>query len=132
MTKWDDTPEGIIAELDEDLAAGGEDAILRRSFGTQQIPVDVSVRVHLRGYDPSELVGLITQQDQKFIMSPTQIDQAQWPGATVPQAPPPNDKRVPKLNDTLVTTRGKLAVQAAAGIYVRDVLVRIEGRARGQ
>lgn len=132
MTNWADTPEGAISRLDDSLSRRGGDATLRRMFGTQQIPVDVTVRVHLRGYDPSELVGLITQQDQKFILSPTQINVAQWPGATVPQAPPPNDKRIPKLNDILVTTRGKLAVQAASGIYEGDVLLRIEGRARGQ
>lgn len=128
---WDATPAGRIARLDAALARVGEDAKLRRAFGTQAIPVDVTIRVQLRGYQPHELVGPITQQDQSFIASPSQINRAQWPGAAVPPAGPPVDQRIPRLNDRLITTRGVLTVQAAAGIYERDTLVRIEGRARG-
>lgn len=131
MTNWADTPAGIVARLDASLTRRGEDVTLRRTFGTQLIPVDVTVRARMRGYQPNELVGGITQQDQAFILSPTQIDRAQWPGASVVPAGPPVDQRVPRLNDVLLTTRGKLTVLAAAGIYVDGVLVRLEGRARG-
>lgn len=132
MTTWADTPAGTIARLDDSLARRGETVTLRRVVGAaNQVFIDVTVRVLLRGYAPNELVGGITQQDQAFILSPTQIDAAQWPGGTPPTSGPPVDQRIPRLNDRLITTRGVLTVQAAAGIYVGDVLVRIEGRARG-
>lgn len=125
------TAEEMIAALDAALEASGEDAILRRTYGTQLIPVDVTVRVLLRGYQPNELVGQIFQQDQAFILSPTAIIRAQWPGAAPVPAGPPTDKRVPRQNDALITNRGRLTVQAAAGIYPGGTLVRIEGRVRG-
>lgn len=133
MTTWADTPAGAIARLDASLARRGENVTLRRAVGAanQQV-IDVRIRTLLRGYAPNELVGDIKQQDQAFILSPTQINAAQWPGGTPPpQSGPPVDQRIPQLHDRLVTTRGVLTVQAAAGIYMADVLVRIEGRARG-
>ncbi len=123
-----------VAALDRALDRGGEVVTLRRVVGAAtQVFIDVKVRAFLRGYDPSELGGEITQQDQRFILSPTEIDRAQWPGG-LPIASPPStvDPRIPRKNDVLLTSRGKLTVQSAAGLYPEGELVRIEGRARGQ
>ncbi len=84
----------------------------------------------LRGYKPEELVGEITQQDQDFILSPTEINNARWPGYFSTQTKN-NDARIPRRNDVIISTRGNLSVQAAAGIYIGETLVRIEGRVRG-
>ena len=125
------TPESIIADLDFALAEAGENVTLRRNAGTQLIPFDVeNIKAIMRGYAASELVGEITQQDQSFILSPTEINRYQWPGFRTGTTSAIDD-RVPRKNDIIISSRGKLTVQAATGIYVQNVLVRIEGRARG-
>lgn len=122
--------DDLIQRLDDALAEAGSDVILRRVFSTALVPYDVTVRARIDGYTPVELVGEITQQDQRFIISPTQIDAAGWPGYTTGQNPN-IDNRIPRKNDVLITARGKLTVQAANGFYIDDALVRIEGRVRG-
>lgn len=125
------TPKSIIADLDSALEEAGESITLRRTVGTQLIPFDVeNIRAVLVGYEPEELVGEITQQDQKFILSPTEINRHQWPGFRTGTTTATDD-RVPRKNDIIISSRGKLTVQAASGRYVQDVLVRIEGRVRG-
>lgn len=123
-------PESLIFDLDESLGEVGESVTLRRTFGTELMPIDVVCRTVLRGYQPQELVGEITQQDQNFILSPTEINNARWPGYFSTQSIGV-DARIPRKNDVIISTRGNLSVQAAAGIYINNVLVRIEGRVRG-
>lgn len=122
--------ESVIADLDEALADAGEDIVLQRLTGTQQIPYSVTCRAVVRGYAPEELIAGsgITQQDVKVILSPTEIEVAGWPGA---QPQTSGDKRVPVKNDRILRQGRPLTVQAAAGIYVGGELVRIEATARG-
>lgn len=124
------SPESIIFDLDQAIAEAGEIVILRRTFSTNLIPFDVNVGMILRGYDSQDLVGEITQQDQKFIQSPTEIIESQWPGFQTGQNSSV-DNRIPRKNDIIISSRGKLTIQAAAGFYIQNILVRIEGRARG-
>lgn len=123
-------PDEDIFDLDQALEEVGEEIILRRTFGTELMPIDVKCRTILRGYQPQELVGEITQQDQNFILSPTEINNHRWPGYFSTQSKNVDD-RIPRKNDVIISTRGNLSVQAAAGFYVNDILVRIEGRVRG-
>lgn len=122
----------LIQHLDDALSAAGQNVTLRRSYGTPATPtnVDVVVRVHIRGFEPREVGGEVQQQDQKFILSPTQIDSANWPGI-IPGQNLSIDNRIPRLNDYMLTTRGTTRIQAASGLYVDNVLVRIEGQIRG-
>jgi hypothetical protein len=116
-----------LSELDAALAEAGETVRLLRMTGTgaqSRVLKEVSCRMVLRGYQPNEVVqgSGITQQDQRMILSPTEIVAANWPG---------DGRYVPRAGDRLVSNRGVLTIQSAAGIYVDDRLVRIEGTARG-
>jgi hypothetical protein len=125
-------PQSLIDDLDAALADAGEDVTLRRLRGTPQVATDVVCRAVLRGYADRELVGgMITEQDQHFILSPTQINAAGWPGAAA-DTNTTADQRVPINGDRMLTTRGWMTVMTAGGFYDQNVLVRIEGRVRGQ
>jgi hypothetical protein len=128
----DTSPAGMIARLDASLARVGEDVVLRRYTqgpNSTRIPFAVTVRAQVRGYSPEELVGGITQQDSRVILSPTQIEAAQWPGPTT--SPVAGDRRVPRKGDQMVIAGIARTVEAAAGIYVAGTLVRIECRVLG-
>lgn len=123
-------PESLIADLDAALAEAGEDVVLQRLTGTQQIPFSVTCRAVVRGYTPEELVAGsgIVQGDSKVILSPTEIERAQWPGAQ-PQST--GDKRVPRVKDVLIVQGKPRNVMAAMPFYVAGELVRIELQVRG-
>lgn len=124
-----------IAELDAALAADGEDIVLRRVKGanlaTQQ-NVDVICRAFVRGFAPNELVGAITQQDSRVVLSPTQIDAAGWP-ADEADSTSLIDARVPRKNrgDKCVIQGRPCSVEAAKGILIDGTLVRIDMTVRG-
>jgi hypothetical protein len=116
-----------LSELDAALAEAGETVRLLRMTGTgaqSRVQKEVTCRMTLRGYAPNEVVqgSGITQQDQRMILSPTQIIAANWPG---------DGRYVPRAGDRIISNRGVLTIQSAAGVYVDDRLVRIEGTARG-
>jgi hypothetical protein len=120
-----------IDALDRALKRTGQTITLRKINGTAGLnPTDlVGIPAAIRGYTPEELTSDITQQDSKVIISPTQINTAVWPGIQVSgQA----DIRIPSKNrgDLCFVNGVKRAVQAAVGIYVQDVLVRIEAQVR--
>jgi hypothetical protein len=112
------TPVEAIADLDQAVASWGEDVILRRTTGTQQVPLDVSVRAAVRGYRPHELVGPIVQGDRRVILSPTEMQRAQW---TWP----------PRTNDKCLIEGKQFTVQAVDPIKIAGALVRIELQVRG-
>lgn len=115
-----------IDALDAALAAAAQTVTL-----TCRSPnVSVVCPASVRGYSPQELTSNITQQDSKVILSPTQINNAGWPGTQVPGTA---DIRIPKKNrgDTCTINGVARAVEAGVGIYVKDVLVRIEMQVRG-
>jgi len=118
------TPSATIKSLDGALAAGGQTVTLRKLPTT-----DVVCPAAVRGYQPQELTSNITQQDSKVILSPTQINAAIWPGTQVPGQ---EDIRIPSKNrGDLCQINGKFrTIQASVGIYVQDVLVRIELQVR--
>lgn len=122
-----------IRALDRSLARSGEDVILRRIVGTTaQVNIDCPARAHVRGYEPSQLAGSIIQGDRQVIMSPTDIDRAQWPGGQPVTSPAPAaDPRIP-VNGDRVIIQGQSTVVIAADPVVRGgVLVRINIQVRG-
>lgn len=126
-----------LAELDKSLAEDGEDIILRRVVGTTN-PVfnDVTCRAFVRGYDANELIAGITQRQREVILSPTQINRAQWPGGQPPLGHPQHvagDPRIPSKNrgDKCIIGGEPCAVEAGTGIPIDGVLVRIEMRVLG-
>jgi hypothetical protein len=119
-----------IDALDRALKVAGQSITLRKVTGTtSQTFTDVICQANVRGYSPQELVGAITQQDSKVIISPTEINSAVWPYAQFGYI---NDVRVPSKNrgDLVIINGQTRTVQAAVGIYVQDVLVRIEIQVR--
>lgn len=129
------TPTQAIAALDRALAASGEDAILTRNIGTNaaQVPVSVKVRVKTYGYKPQALYpgSPIQQGDMQVILSPTQINAAQWPGGIAAQ-PGALDPRIPIKSDRLIIGGHVYQVQAAADVSrIRGHIVRFELQVRG-
>lgn len=127
------TPAAAIASLDRQLAAIGEDVILRRTIGTaNQVNIDVVCRAFVRGYEPKELVGSIVQGDSQVTISPTQINRAQWPGGQPVTSPPSaTDPRVPRKGDKMIVAGKPRNVEAAAPIYLAGELVRIDLQVKG-
>jgi hypothetical protein len=123
-------PQELIADLDEGLREAGTSAKLIRLYGEERTQSKVDLNIVLRGYSAHEIAGDIQQTDQMFIISPTEITNAGWPGYHNNE-PDNIDLRIPRKNDQIETSRGKLTVQEAEGINVQGVLVRIQGRVRG-
>jgi hypothetical protein len=125
-----------IAELDKSLAEDGEDIILRRVVGsspaTQQF-IDVTCRAFVRGYAAEDLIAAITQRQRRVILSPTQINRAQWPGGQALSVV--NDPRIPSKNRgdkcIILSDRSNCAVEEGGGIYLGTTLIRIEMRVLG-
>src|SRR5258708_24588455 len=80
----------LVAALDDALAQAGEDIILRRIVGTapNQINIDVMCRARVDAATVQEILAGIPATDLHVTMSPTQINNAQWPGGQGPLLPP--------------------------------------------
>lgn len=119
------------------MAEDGQDIVLRRVIGqsqaTQQF-IDVTCRAFVRGYAPDELVGGITQQDSRVVLSPTQINAAHWPGGqVVSTAQFQADQRVPDKNrgDICFIDGRRCSIEAAKAVIIDGALVRIDMQVRG-
>jgi len=128
-------PYTAIARLDRFLVEqGGEWFTLRRIVGTGNNLVNVDVRCFgkIDAISPQEIADGISMTVRHFIISPTQINDAQWPGGT-PPAPPFNvDQRIPRMNQDKVIAGGRLqTIDFVNDISLQNVLVRINFRAIG-
>jgi hypothetical protein len=124
------TPRECIADLDAALATDGEQIVLQRmTLGPGNAPIAFSVHclAFVRGYEPNEMVGGITQQDSRVIISPTEIVAAGWTSGK----PANEDRRVPMKGNKAVIAGKVRNVEAAVGKYVGGELVRIEMRVLG-
>lgn len=129
----------LITALDNALAQAGEDIVLRRVVGVapNQNNVDVKCRARVDGVSVELIASGIPAEHLAVILSPTQINQAQWPGGTVPALPPFDlDQRVPRAGPTdkvLLITRGEAprAITFAEPKFIGGELVRINLRISG-
>lgn len=125
----------LIGDLDDALRAVGEDIILRRVVGTapNQTFIQVRCRAKVSALRDEQISAGITQTDLNFIMSPTQINEAQWPGGTVEQAAPfDQDPRIPRAQADEIICRGKARkITDVQAEIVGGELVRINGRMVG-
>ena len=129
----------LIQALDDALEQVGEDIILRRVVGTapNQINVDVDCRAKVDAATTEQIAAGIPATEMNIILSPTQINRAQWPGGQMPALPPFNlDQRVPRAGPTdkvLLKTRGEAprAVTFSDPKFVSGELVRINLRISG-
>jgi hypothetical protein len=134
------TPQQAIDALDRGLGplgsqtGSGEDVILQRPIGNNQGFISVKCRAQVNGYKPVELIANsgIQQGDSMAILSPTQINEAQWPGAFVPGQPgvATGDPRIPMKGDRMIVGGKTRSVQAAATRDIGGVLVRLEVQIR--
>src|SRR5882724_12386781 len=94
------TPERMIEMLDRQLDEHGQMIDLVRITGTtNQVRFSVPIRAWVMDYDPQELGDKILQGDSLVIISPTDLDLHQWPGA---QVSPVGDPRVPRRSDKTI------------------------------
>ena len=124
------TPRECIADLDASLATDGEQIVLQRmTLGPSgaQIPLSVFCIAFVRGYEPDQMVGGITQQHRRVILSPTQIIAAGWTSGR----PASEDGRVPKEGNKVIIGGKVHNVEAAGPKYVAGELVRIELSVKG-
>lgn len=111
------TPAVAIASLDRQLAAHGEDVVLRRFTGIGQARTftDATVRALVRDYRPDEIVGGIAQGDTEVALSPTGV----LAGG------------LPKRGDQVVIDGGVRTVQGAPPLRISGTVVRINLQVRG-
>jgi hypothetical protein len=123
---------GWIAKLDTQLAAKGEDIVLRRTVGQagNTINIDVICRAFVRPYRLKEEVASgIGQAVLIVIISPTQIAAAQWPGGTTPGQLV--DPSFPRRTDTLVIKGRERNVEDCTPEFVDNVAVRFDMQVLG-
>ncbi|MBN8958578.1 MAG: hypothetical protein J0H17_18735 [Rhizobiales bacterium] len=96
------TPADAIAMLDRQLAAHGEDVVLRRGLAAAPTKTG-TVRAFVRGYKPEELVSGITQKDSLAVVSPTGLAAISWPGDVI--------------EGDFVTINGRARRVAAVGVF---------------
>src|SRR6185437_5461868 len=124
------TPDECIAALDDALAEDGEDVILRRIVGAANIDVTCRAKViplSLR-FGVDKIVGGVVALGVSIVISPTQIDRAQWPGGTLPlRAPFNTDPRIPRIDQDRAIVRGRLySLTYVTPLIVAGKIVRIE------
>lgn len=120
-------PSEIIANLDRALGVeSGTSAVLKRRVEASTTFVSLNIRVRLSGYNMTELVGPVTQEDRHLVMSPSQITAAgaAWPGAA-------GGSQWPRKGDLIVQGGKEYRVEASDSISVMDTVVTIKGRVRG-
>lgn len=118
-----------IARLDASLERSGVDVTLRRP-GTPN--VDAACRAHVRALRADPLTPSIRQADSRVILSPTDIDAAEWPGALATPSATQRDNRLPRKGDLILHNGAVLAItDDAIGFFSGGVLVRIEVNVRG-
>lgn len=123
----------VRTSLDSMLARAGQTVTLQRLLGTQLTPVSVTLRAHIADFKPAEMISGsgIQTGDSHAIISTTEIDAAQWPGAMPPAQQTPGDPRVPRKGDRLIV-QGKVRAVVAAweAPRINGELVRIEMQIR--
>jgi hypothetical protein len=122
----------LIADLDRGNAIAGEDIRLRRSVGvTNKAVVDVAIRAAVRSPTDKQLAAGFVQSDFFCIFSPTEINEAQWPGGHLPSIT--TDLRIPSKNlgDQAYIRGAWRTVEWGQGFYPGGELCRIEMRTSG-
>ena len=125
----------LIASLDRALLEGVEWFTLRRlvGSGSSGVPIDVRCLGRIDAVSVEEIAAGIVQTDLNIVFSPTQINDAQWPGGSAPQLPPFDvDQRVPRVNMDKAIVRGRLRLVAFCDPkFINSELVRINMRVTG-
>ena len=122
----------LIAALDRALAtAGGEEIVLRRRLG-DDVYATVTCIAKIDRIGGGESPAGIRLSEFSLIMSPTQINKAQWPGTG--SSSDGVDPRIPRENDTddiIIRKQPPRVVTVSDPKYVAGELVRLNLRIAG-
>ena len=120
-----------VAALNRAIARAGQSITITRTSGSlpNQVTLSLECRAIVRAYRTEQLIGTVTQGDSNVILSPTDIDRAQWPGGQSPTVT--TDVRIPKTTDKLVFLGRSCSIIACKPLYIRGVLARIDLQVRG-
>lgn len=126
----------LVSSLDRAIAETGEDFILRRvtGAGASVTNTDVTCRGRIDAASTEQVAAGIKASDLNVILSPTQINEAGWPGTTdATPAPFSVDPRIPRENGAdKAIIRGVLRqIVFCKPFFVGGELVRIELRVSG-
>jgi hypothetical protein len=126
---------GLVSALDNALAGYGEDVILRRVVGSGSAVanIDVTCKARVNAATVQQLVAGIVATELNVIISPTQINNAQWPGGQVPLLPPFDvDQRIPRISvDKMIVRNSLRSVTFVDAKIINGELVRIDLRVSG-
>lgn len=126
----------LVSALDRGLAAAGEWVTLRRVVGddTNVVNVDVMCRARVDAIDNTVNAAGLRTSEFNIIISPTQINEAQWPGGSLVE-PSDIDQRIPRINSTdQILMRGEKRPRTITFVdpkIIGDELVRINLRVMG-
>ncbi|WP_316172415.1 hypothetical protein [Bradyrhizobium sp. SZCCHNRI2049] len=125
----------LISALDGALAAYGEDITLRRISGTAPATsnADVTCRAKVTAVGTDTLPAGVVARTWDIIISPTQIREAAWPGASVPKVPPDElDQAIPRAMTDKILLRGQwVAITFVDPVFVANEWVRANIKAKG-
>ncbi len=135
MVDTSDTPAGRIARLNASLLAHGGAAILRRRIGTTENYVNLTVRYRKRMLQSTadQLVGMVKQTEDKFVMSPTEIltGTATWPGGSGAWPGPAGGRIWPGKRDLLVVLGEEKNIEGCRPVEIGGAVVRLDGEWKG-
>lgn len=128
----------LISALDDAISQGShEEVILRRTVGVapNMVNIDVTCIARVDVASVHQIEAGIPATDLNIIMSPSQVNAAQWPGGSIPALPPFNvDQSIPRAGMTdKVLMRGQ-APRAIAFVdpkFFGSDVVRINMRVTG-
>jgi hypothetical protein len=106
------SPEQVIAALDRALGESGEDVVLRRTTGSQLVPLEVTVRACVRSYETQARTEGVTIDAMTVILSPTEMRARQWCWP-------------PRVGDFAVVQGRERRVEVCDPVYIAGELVRM-------
>jgi hypothetical protein len=126
----------LISALDNALAQAGEDIVLRRIVGSgaTAINIDVICRARVDPATTQEVLAGVPMTSLNVILSPTQINERQWPGGHIPLVPPFDvDQRIPRVggSDNMIVRNMLRRIIHVDAKLIGGELVRITARVDG-
>ena len=124
----------LLAQLDRLLERRGETVVLRRQVGTapNQSFVQAKVPAIVRSLTVQQVIAGITATNYVIIISPTHINDQQWPGGKTSLVVAgsildPLDIRIPLVNSDQIIMRGRTQVATrVAPVFDAGKCIRIE------
>lgn len=128
----------MLAQLNRRLHRRGEWVYVRRNAGTgasNTSYVEAKVKAFIKALTVDELIAGITQQNFLVTISPTHLEEQQWPGGSVIAAGfgliPVRDSAFPRQNDKVILRGTTKNVERIVAVWDGDECIRIELAVKG-